>query len=118
MLGILNAKNVLLGVLLTAVLGYVYSNYQFKQGIELGRKQQIAEQSLVNETIKAQNQIVQEIVAKEISNIRIENKTIVQKATKEVITNEVYRDCVVPPNGVSSANEALRARNKTSPSGH
>lgn len=114
MLGI---KNTIIAVLITLACGYVYANYKFSQGIELGRNQHIAEMALVSEAKEEQLRITQEVVATELAKIRIENKTIVQKATKEVYTNEVYRDCIVPPSGVSIANEATRPRGKTSGSG-
>jgi hypothetical protein len=41
-----------------------------------------------------------------IGNIRIENRTIYQKATHEVQTNTVYRDCRVPAAGVQLINDA------------
>jgi len=41
-----------------------------------------------------------------IGNIRIENTTIYQKATHEVQTNTVYRDCRVPAAGVQLVNDA------------
>lgn len=115
MLGI---KNTIIAVLITLALGYVYANYKFSQGISLGRNQAIAEQSMIDEAKDEQLRITQEVVAKELSKIKIENKTIVQKATKEVYTNEVYRDCIVPPSGVSIANEATKPRGKTSDSGN
>ena len=107
MLGI---KNTIIAVLITLALGYVYSNYKFNEGIELGRNQEIAQQAMVKEALKAQEEITERIVAKEISKIRIENKTIVQNATKEVIREEVYRDCIVTSGGVSNANQALSPR--------
>lgn len=46
-----------------------------------------------------------------ISGIRIENKTIHQKAVHEVQTETVYRDCRLTDNGLREANEARRAAN-------
>lgn len=46
-----------------------------------------------------------------IAGIRIENRTIHQKATHEIQTNTVYRDCVLPDPGRLRANEARAAAN-------
>ena len=110
MLGI---KNTILAVLITAVLGWAYAQYEFKQGISLGKQQQIAEQALIDSKVDELNQKNLEFLAERVSEIKVENKTIYQKATKEVITNEkVYNnpDCNVPASGVSNLNEALSPR--------
>lgn len=44
------------------------------------------------------------------------NRTIVQRAEKEIYENTVYRDCRVPPAGVQLANEAITGR-KPEPAG-
>lgn len=46
-----------------------------------------------------------------IAGIRIENRTIHQKAVHEVQTNTIYRDCVLPDSGRLRANEARAAAN-------
>jgi len=44
------------------------------------------------------------------------NRTIVQRAEKEIYENVVYRDCRVPASGVQLANEAITGR-KPEPAG-
>lgn len=41
-----------------------------------------------------------------IGGIRVENKTIFNKAVKEVVTDVIYRDCRLSPDGVLLANQA------------
>ena len=50
-----------------------------------------------------------------ISHIRIENRTIHQKAIHEVQTNTVYSDCRLPDAGRVLINEARRAANANIP---
>lgn len=46
-----------------------------------------------------------------IGDIRVENKTIHQKAVHEIKTNTIYADCVLPDSGRLRANEARSAAN-------
>lgn len=41
-----------------------------------------------------------------IQGIRIENRTIYNETQKEVVRDVVYRDCVLPADGVRRANQA------------
>lgn len=41
-----------------------------------------------------------------IARIRIENRTIYNETQREIQTNTVYRDCVLPADGVRLANQA------------
>lgn len=43
-----------------------------------------------------------------IKGIRVENRTIYAKTQREVVEKPVYRDCVLPDDGVRLANEARR----------
>lgn len=47
-----------------------------------------------------------------IQGIQIENKTIYQKATKEVFHDTVYSECVLTADGLLMANKARRAAGK------
>lgn len=105
-------RNILIAVFITALVGYFYSTYQFKQGIELGKKEQIALQAQVDDKVRTDNENMRNFIAEELSKIRIENKTIYQKATKEVVSEKVYSDCIVTPDGLRYANDALRAKDK------
>lgn len=48
---------------------------------------------------------------KAISNIRIENRTIHQKAIHEIQTNTIYADCVLPESGRLRINAARSSAN-------
>ena len=41
-----------------------------------------------------------------IANIKVENKTITQEVQREIVTKTVYRDCVLPADGLRILNEA------------
>jgi hypothetical protein len=41
-----------------------------------------------------------------IARIRIENRTVYNETQREIQTNTVYRDCVLPADGVRLANQA------------
>lgn len=51
-----------------------------------------------------------------IAGIRIENRTIYNETQREIQTNTVYRDCVLPADGVRLANQA-RAGTARQPGG-
>lgn len=43
-----------------------------------------------------------------IQGIRVENRTIYQQASKEVVSVPVYSECLLPADGVRRANQARR----------
>ena len=47
-----------------------------------------------------------------IKGIKIENRTIYRKATKEIIEKPIYRECVLPDDGLSAVNAARSAAGK------
>ena len=51
--------------------------------------------------------------ASAIAQIDIKQQTIVQKVQHEVQTKTVYRDCVVPADGVRLLNDAVESRDKS-----
>ena len=53
--------------------------------------------------------------SKLLSSINITNKTIYQKATREVQTNTVYRDCRHDDGMLATINEALTGRRGSAP---
>lgn len=54
-------------------------------------------------------QLAQQAAAEEIARIQVVNKTIYQRATREVLEKPVYRDCLHGPDGLRAINEALTA---------
>lgn len=76
-------------------------------GFKLGADHEIAanarEQDHIAEAVDAANAAS----AKAIADLKIVNKTIQNEVRREVETNTIYRDCVVPANGVQLANQAL-----------
>jgi hypothetical protein len=51
--------------------------------------------------------------ASAIAQIDIKQQTIVQKVQHEVQTKTVYRDCVIPDDGVRLLNDAVESRDKS-----
>lgn len=44
-----------------------------------------------------------------IQGIKVENKTIYNEATKEIVEKPIYKECVVPSDGVMKINKARGA---------
>lgn len=107
---ILGLKNTIIAVVITASLGWAYSQYEFRKGIELGKKEQIALQSEVDSKVQEAEDRLKVAVVEGLKQIQIKNTTIYQKATKETFREQIYTDCVVPDSGVRVTNEALRSR--------
>ena len=107
---ILGLKNIIVAVLITAVVGYVYSNYRFNEGIELGKASQIALQAEVDGKVQEAKEELAKAVLEGLKGITVENKTIYQKATKEVLTKEIYKECIVPQEGKDIIKKAMEPR--------
>lgn len=71
--------------------------------------QSLAEQHR-QQTAAAMSEISRQ-AAEAISQIRVENRTVYQQATKEIIREPIYNDCVVPADGSRLLNEARAAGN-------
>lgn len=63
---------------------------------------------------KARDQALQ-AAAEAIAKIEIKQQTIVKKVQHEVQTNTVYRDCVVPADGVRLLNDAISGKAQGGP---
>jgi preprotein translocase subunit SecF len=107
---ILGLKNTIVAVLITAVAGYVYSNYQLQRGIELGMDSQRALQAEVDTKVQEAKEELTKAVVEGLKGITVENKTIYQKATKEVLTKEIYKECIVPQEGKDIIKKAMEPR--------
>ncbi len=106
-------KNTLIAVLFVFVIMGFYSEYRYNKGVKEGRSDQVALQQEADAKVQELNQKNLEFIAEQIKNIRVENKTIYNKAVKEVITNEkVYNDpnCNLPASGLRELNKALSPR--------
>lgn len=106
----MNLKDIVIAVLLTSAVGYVYSLHQYKEGVQVGKDSAQVEFNLKQELIDEQRRIALEATAKELANLEIKNVTIHQKAIKEVTTDVLYRDCIVPDNGLRVLKEASKPR--------
>lgn len=107
---ILGLKNTIIAVMITAAAGWAYSQYSFKEGIEIGKQQQIAIQSQTDEKVREMKDELKLAVVEGLKGIQVTNRTINNKAVREVVTKEVYRDCVVPEEGKNVVRQALEPR--------
>jgi hypothetical protein len=109
---ILGLKNTIVAVIITAALGWAYSQYQFKEGIELGKQQQIALQSEVDSKVEQAEDRLKLAVVEGLKQIEVKNVTINNRAFREVVKETVYSECKLTPDGVSIATESLKPRNR------
>lgn len=107
---ILGLKNVIIAVVITAVAGYVYSNWKFNEGIELGRASQIALQAEVDTKVREMKEELQLAVVEGLKGITVKNTTINNQATREVLTKEIYKECIVPQEGKDIIKKAMEPR--------
>lgn len=107
---ILGIKNTIVAVLITASLGYVYSNYRFNQGVELGKASQIALQAEVDSRVQEVKDELKLAVVEGLKGITVENKVIHNKAVREVQTKEIYKECIVPQEGKDIIKKAMEPR--------
>ncbi len=103
-------KNTLIAVSITALLGWAYSQFEFKKGIELGKKEQIALQAEVDNKVKEAEEILKLAVAESLKKIQINNTVINNKAIKEVLKETVYKECKLPEEGKAILQESLKPR--------
>lgn len=103
-------------VILAAVLAWGASaGGAFLYGQHVGAEHELATQARIDKTIEATREAGQQGAAAAIAKLKPVNRTIVQKAEKEIRENTVYAECGVPPAGVRLANEAITGR--TEPAG-
>ena len=76
-------------------------------GFKLGKDYEVASQAREDQHIAEAVDAANAASAQAIAGLKIVNKTIQNEVRREVETNTVYRDCVVPANGVQLANQAL-----------
>ena len=107
---ILGLKNTLVGIVVTALFGYLYSQYEFKRGIELGKASQIALQAQVDTKVQEAKEELTKVVLEGLKGIQVTNKVINNKAVKEIQTKEIYKECIVPKEGVNVLKNALQPR--------
>lgn len=85
-------------------------------GIGLGEDRAVARQARDEDVRKQTFDAAQKGAAAAIAANKPINRTIVQRAEKEIYENVVYRDCRVPASGMQLANEAITGR-KPEPAG-
>lgn len=85
----------------------------FRLGIDHMKAKALDEETVRAKTIEA----AQQGAAAAISKIEVKQQTIVQKVQHEVQTKTVYRDCVVPADGVRMLNDAISGGAAAQPPG-
>ena len=87
----------------------------FFYGEHTGAAGEIAKQKKLDDVIQKVTEAAQTGAATAIAANKPINQTIVQKATREVQTNTVYRDCVNSIEMINSINAALVGPNAIPP---
>jgi len=82
----------------------------YVKGQGVGANRVIAGQASADQVRRDTLEAAQQGAAAAIAALKPVNTTIVQKATHEIQSNTVYRDCRVPASGVQLANEAITGR--------
>lgn len=82
-----------------------------------GANSEKAKQADIERAVQATREAAQLGAAEAISKIEIKQQTIVQKVQHEIQTKPVYRDCVVPADGVRLLNDAINGKAEGGPSG-
>lgn len=82
----------------------------FVYGTHVGANGELATQARTEQAVRDTVAAAQQGAAAAIAAARPVNRTIVQKAEREIQTNTVYRDCRVTPDGVQLANQAITGR--------
>lgn len=82
----------------------------FFYGQRIGAQGEIAKQAGIDAAVRDTREAAQQGAAAAIAALKPRNVTIRQELEREIQTNTVYRDCVVPAGGVRLANEALTGR--------
>ncbi|MDP3625004.1 MAG: hypothetical protein Q8S12_00290 [Hydrogenophaga sp.] len=82
----------------------------FFYGQRIGAQGEIAKQAGIDAAVRDTREAAQQGAAAAIAALKPRNVTIRQELEREIQTNTVYRDCIVPAGGVRLANEALTGR--------
>lgn len=88
----------------------------YLEGKKSGRNEQIAKQATIDQVAEAFEQKTAAVVAKAISGIKVQNRTVYQEVQREVLERPVYRDCVHSPDQLQRINAALTGE-PTEPAG-
>lgn len=79
----------------------------YLEGKKAGRNEQIAKQATIDQVAEAFGQKTAAFVAKAISGIKVQNRTVYQEVQREVLERPVYRECIHSPDQLQRINAAL-----------
>lgn len=74
-----------------------------------GRAIEFAERATLEEVARVARDAAMDAAAEKIAKIQVVNKTIYQRATREVLKEPMYRDCLHSADGLRAVNQALTA---------
>lgn len=80
---------------------------------EQGYDKAVLEREAEEVKVMRQHETLQVFLAGEISKIKVENKTILQRMEREIVKEPVYLDCRHTDDGLRAVNDALRAKTDT-----
>ncbi len=89
------------------IAGIVLLLGAFTYGGYLGTQWEKGQQAREDAKLQHVEERAQRAAAREIAKIRVVNKTIYQETQREVFNNPVYRDCVLPDDGLRLLNRAI-----------
>ena len=95
------------GYLIAVIAALLMSAGTFFYGIDIGQSREIAKQKSIDDVVRQVTEAAQTGAATAIAANKPVNQTIVQKATREVQTNTVYRDCLNTAGQLRNINQAL-----------
>lgn len=97
-------------ILVAVVVWGVSATGAFFYGQHVGALGEKVTQDRIDKSISDTREAGQQGAAAAIAKLKPVNRTIVQKAEKEIRENTVYAECRVPLGGVRLANEAITGR--------
>lgn len=98
------------GYLVAIIAALLMSAGTLFYGIDIGQTREIAKQKNIDDVVRQVSEAAQAAAATAIASQQPINRTIVQKAVREIETNTVYRECVNTPEQLRNINAALTGR--------
>jgi hypothetical protein len=94
-------------LLLSLALGLLGSGLAYHKGKTAGRQEALTTLQEDEERQRQDAAAIQETIAGAISQIKVINKTLIQKTEREIVKDPIYIDCKHSPDGLQLINSAL-----------
>lgn len=107
-------KPMIIGLVLVLLVGGSFYGgwkvHEYKVGYD--EAQELKVQAVIQKQLDNALFNISEEIQNEISDIRIENKTIYRDTRTEILKEKVYEECLIPSEGVDLLNEARGYENE------